>query len=102
MIRKATLAGALLLAGACSFDVSNPGPVEDRILDDPTSHPAVVNGIARAVSDAVNNHTLQTAAATRELHASGNTGTISVETAKAASAASARPPAGAKRGAKSG
>src|SRR5690606_19594936 len=29
--------------------------------------------------DAVNNHSLQTAAATRELHASGNTGTISVE-----------------------
>ena len=79
-IRRGALASAFLLAvAACDFDVSNPGPVEDRILNDPTSHAAVVNGIARAVSDATNNHTLQTAAATRELHASGNTGTISVQ-----------------------
>jgi hypothetical protein len=79
-IRRGVLASAFLLAvAACDFDVSNPGPVEDRILNDPTSHAAVVNGIARAVSDATNNHTLQTAAATRELHASGNTGTISVQ-----------------------
>lgn len=79
-IGRAGVAGAWVLAlAACDFDVSNPGPVEDRILNDPTSHAAVVNGIARAVSDAVNNHSLQTAAATREVHASGNTGTISVQ-----------------------
>jgi hypothetical protein len=79
-IGRGALASAVILAAAaCDFDVSNPGPVEDRILDDPTSHAAVVNGIARAVSDATNNHTLQTAAATREVHASGNTGTISVQ-----------------------
>src|SRR6185503_5634041 len=64
---------------ACDFEVSNPGPVEDAILNDPTSHPAVVNGAARALSTAMNDHTLQTSASTREVHASGNTGTISVE-----------------------
>jgi hypothetical protein len=69
----------LLAAGACNFDVSNPGPVQDEILNDPTSHPAVVNGAARALSSAVNDHTLQTSASTREVHASGNTGTISVQ-----------------------
>jgi hypothetical protein len=79
-IGRGALASVVILAvAACDFDVSNPGPVEDKILNDPTSHPAVVNGIARSVSDAVNNHTLQTAAAMRELHASGNTGTISVQ-----------------------
>jgi hypothetical protein len=77
---RGVLAGTLLLAAAaCNFDVSNPGPVEDAILNDPTSHSAVVNGVARAVSDAVSTHTLQTSASTREVHASGNTGTISVE-----------------------
>ncbi|MBI4522046.1 MAG: hypothetical protein HY701_14510, partial [Gemmatimonadetes bacterium] len=69
----------VLAATACNFDVSNPGPVEDKILNDASSHSAVVNGIARALSDAVNNHTLQTSASTREVHASGNTGTISVQ-----------------------
>jgi hypothetical protein len=77
--RGAALGALALLGSACNFDVSNPGPVEDAILDDPTSHGAVVNGATRAVSDAVNNHTLQTSASTREVHASGNTGTISVQ-----------------------
>jgi starch-binding outer membrane protein, SusD/RagB family len=77
--RAVTAAMLAVTAAACDFDVSNPGPVEDRILNDPTSHTAVVNGAARAVSDAVSSHTLQTSAATREVHASGNTGTISVE-----------------------
>jgi hypothetical protein len=72
-------AAALLAAGACNFDVSNPGPVEDTALNDATAHAAVVNGAARAMSQAVNDHTLQTSASTREVHASGNTGTISVQ-----------------------
>jgi hypothetical protein len=77
---RGVLAGALVLAAAaCDFDVSNPGPVEDEALNNPAAYNAVVNGIARSVSDAVNAHTLQTSAATREVHASGNTGTISVE-----------------------
>jgi hypothetical protein len=70
---------ALIAEAACNIDLSNPGPVEDAILNDPTSHPAVVNGAARALSSAVNDHTLQTSASTREVHASGNTGTISVQ-----------------------
>ena len=79
--RRRALAAVLMVLGAaaCDFEVSNPGPVEDGVLDDPTSHQAVVNGAARAVSDAVNNHTLQTGASTREVMASGNTGTISVQ-----------------------
>ena len=79
IVRGVVMSALVFAAAACDFDVSNPGPVEDAILNDPTSHTAVVNGIARAVSDAVSAHTLQTSASTREVHASGNTGTISVE-----------------------
>jgi hypothetical protein len=66
-------------AAACDFEVTNPGPVADDILNDPAAHPAVVRGVARAVSDQLNEVALQTAAAMREVHASGNTGTISVQ-----------------------
>lgn len=56
----------------CDFDVSNPGPVADEILNDPQSHAAVVGGLERALSDAWNQVALETSAATREIMASGN------------------------------
>lgn len=63
--------GLIGLAG-CDFDVSNPGPVADDVLDDPQSHRAVIGGLKRAFSDAWNQVALETSSATREIMASGN------------------------------
>src|SRR5690606_10585943 len=57
---------------ACDFDVTNPGPVADDVLNDPGSHTAVIGGLKRAFSDAWNQVALETSAATREIMASGN------------------------------
>lgn len=62
----------LVSVGACDFDVSNPGPVEDSTLDDPASFPALVNAIARSVSIALGEVAVQSGAVTREIMASGN------------------------------
>jgi hypothetical protein len=61
-----------LVLGACDFDVTNPGPVADEVLNDPGSHTAVIGGLKRAFSDAWNQVALETSAATREIMASGN------------------------------
>ena len=68
------LGGVVTVVGitGCDFKVSNPGPVADHILNDPESHPAVVAGVARALSDAWNQVWLETSAASREIMASGN------------------------------
>ena len=63
---------ALVFLSGCDFDVSNPGPVADGVLDDPGSHAAVVEGVKRAYIDAWNQVALETSAATREIMASGN------------------------------
>ncbi len=55
-------------------DVSNPGPVPDEFLNDEDAHRAVVNGAARAMSDALSETARVTGAVTREIFASGNTG----------------------------
>lgn len=73
--RKFTLFGclAVLVAmGGCDFDVSNPGPVADEVLDDAASHAAVVQGLKRAYIDAWNQVALESSSATREIMASGN------------------------------
>ena len=63
----------LVLGGSgCDFDVSNPGPVADEILDDDASHVAVVGGVKRAMTDAWNQIWLETSAAAREIMGSGN------------------------------
>jgi hypothetical protein len=63
-------AGALALAlafglGACDFEVTNPGPVEDSFLNDPGAVPAVVNGMGRDLADALNWVSYTTAGVTR-------------------------------------
>lgn len=77
--RTALAAVLLLAAGACDFfEVTNPGPVEDRFLDDPAAHAALVNGAARALSDALNNIAYTTAAITRELFPAGSTSSFGI------------------------
>lgn len=70
---------ALLPAGACDyFEVTNPGPVQDKFLDDRAAHPAVVNGTVRALQDALNNVAYTTAAVTRELFPAGSTSSFGI------------------------
>ena len=45
------LVAAVTLATACDFSVTNPGPVEDKYLSDPTARPALVTGMRRALLD---------------------------------------------------
>jgi starch-binding outer membrane protein, SusD/RagB family len=66
------LAAALL--GACDFDVTNPGPVEDRFLDRTAAHDALVSGMGRMFGAAINWVGYSSAAVTRELHPAGSTG----------------------------
>lgn len=73
--RKFTLfacLAVLVAVGGCDFDVSNPGPVADQVLDDPGSHAAVVQGLKRAYIDAWNEVALESSSAPREIMASGN------------------------------
>ena len=82
--RRRQAAGALgcallaLTAAACDFNVENPGPVADDILNNPAAHQAVVNGAARSISTTLDDLAYQTGAVTREIMASGNTN-ISIE-----------------------
>ncbi|NIP60316.1 MAG: hypothetical protein GWM92_18305, partial [Gemmatimonadetes bacterium] len=70
-------AAAILVAvgaGACDFDVTNPGPVPDDFLDDPDAHQALISGMARAFQEQHSELARVMGAATREVFASGNTG----------------------------
>ena len=67
-------AGALLLvafAGAC--EVTNPGPVQDKFLDDETSHAALVRGAERMVLETANFVFYTTSVITRVLFPGGDT-----------------------------
>jgi starch-binding outer membrane protein, SusD/RagB family len=45
-IKSIVLAAAVLSWGACSFDVTNPGPIADAALDDPGAWTGLVRGVA--------------------------------------------------------
>ena len=77
IISRATAAAPFAAAlAACNFDVTNPGPVQDEFLDDPAAFEAVVNGMGRALADAMNFVAFHGAAITRELHPTGGTGSF--------------------------
>ena len=67
-----------ILLWACSFDVINPGPVEDHYLDDPAAHQALVNGMGRAFASALNQVSYTGAAVTREVHPGGTSGNFGI------------------------
>lgn len=75
-------AGALTLTAvtACHFDVTNPGPVQEKFLNDPAARAAIVNGAGRDLSDALNHTAYITAAATREIFPDGSTGSFGIST----------------------
>jgi hypothetical protein len=70
----------LLLAApiACDTKVSNPGPVEDKFLDDRNAAAALVNGAGRALGQAINWIGYTGAAVTREIHPAGSTGSFGI------------------------
>lgn len=70
----ATVALVAVGAGACDFDVTNPGPVPDDFLDDPDAHQALIAGMARAFQEQHSELARVMGAATREVFPSGNTG----------------------------
>ncbi len=80
-IRRAGLGAALLplaALAACSFEVTNPGPVQQKFLSDPSAGPALVNGAGRDLSDALNWISYTSAAASREIFPAGSTGSFGI------------------------
>jgi len=61
---------ALMLA-ACDFEVVNPGPYQDRDLDEATAHPSVVAGMARSLARIVNWGSFKSAAIAQEVTPAG-------------------------------
>lgn len=70
--RLTTVALALMVfAGAC--EVTNPGPVQDKFLDEETSHAGLVRGAERMVLETANFVFYTTAIITRVLFPGGDT-----------------------------
>lgn len=69
---------AMIAAGACDLSVTNPGPVQDNFLNDRAAHPAIVNGMGRDLSEALNYVALNGASVTREVHPAGSQGAFGI------------------------
>ena len=72
LITKLSLLLALPIWLSCSFDVTNPGPIQDAQLDDPRAQEALVNGAGRALSGALGWIAYTGGVAALELRGSGN------------------------------
>ena len=60
------------LLGACTFEVTNPGPLLDEDLNTPTAMPALVNGMGGDLSNAIGQYITRGALSGLELYHSGN------------------------------
>ncbi len=72
----------VLLVGvlaACDTDVVNPGRVQEEFLFEVDAQEAIVKGIGRAASEALNWVGYTGAAITREVHPSGSTGSFGIQ-----------------------
>ena len=69
--RLLTLIAAALCAG-CDLSVTNPGPVQDAQLNDPSAIPALVNGMSGDLSLALGDFLIGNTVMTDELIHSGN------------------------------
>ena len=76
--RLTTGLAVLAPLAACSFEVTNPGPVEERYLADPAAVPAIVNGAGRDLSGAMNFIAYVGGAAAREIFPAGSTGSFGI------------------------
>src|SRR5687768_17045184 len=64
--------GMLFVAPAACSRIIDPGPVDDSALDTSASHPALVNGMSRSLSRALNYVAYTGGALSREIVASGS------------------------------
>lgn len=74
---------AAVAFAAVGCEVTNPGPAKDEFLNSEEARPAVVNGMIRALSDAVSGGcgsalTRQQGAVAREIFPAGNTGSCGI------------------------
>lgn len=70
-ISRFLVAGAALAMGACSFEVTNPGPVADAALDDPGAYEAIVRGVRYNVSRSISINAFYSAVAAKEYSTAG-------------------------------
>lgn len=77
--KKVSIGCVLLLTfTACDFNVTNPGAIQDEQLEEPGSYEAIVNGMGRDLSEAINWIGYTGGAAVREIHPSGSTGSFGI------------------------
>lgn len=74
----AAAAVTMLGVSACNFEVTNPGPIPDELLDSPTAHTPVVNGMQRSLGDAMDWILYWGAAITFEINPAGSTGSYGI------------------------
>lgn len=70
---------ALAAAAACDFSVTNPGPVQDRFLDDPAAHEALASGAAKLIAHSLGQFAYTGGVVSREITASGLVGRFGIE-----------------------
>lgn len=75
--RGALFLPVLALAG-CDFSVTNPGPIQDKFLDQAAAHEAMVNGAGRQLAEALNWTAYTGGAVAREVHPAGSTGSFGI------------------------
>ncbi|MGI9175009.1 MAG: RagB/SusD family nutrient uptake outer membrane protein [Rhodothermales bacterium] len=75
---------ALLALSACDFTVENPGPVRDELLNDSTAFPAIVEGMERALGEALNWIAYTGAAISQEISPAGSIGNFGIAPAQKA------------------
>jgi starch-binding outer membrane protein, SusD/RagB family len=73
-----TALAAIGIMGGCSFDVTNPGPVQAQFLNDPAARTAIVNGAGRDLSQALNWISYTGGAVSREIFPAGSTGSFGI------------------------
>ena len=78
----ATAFAALLALAACDFTVENPGPVRDELLSDSTAFPAVVEGMERALAEALNWIAYTGGAVSQEISPAGSIGNFGITPAQ--------------------
>lgn len=71
--------GAFALT-ACDTTVVNPGPVQDQFLDSLNAHQAIVFGVKRNLSDALDQIAYWSAVMTYEINPAGSTGSFGIPT----------------------
>jgi starch-binding outer membrane protein, SusD/RagB family len=65
------IAAAVLSVGACSFEVTNPGPIDNDLLDDPGAWTALARGVLFNISRAVGIDAFYAAVVSKEYGTSG-------------------------------